>query len=159
MAESSSTGAAVPLEDDEHEYESDPDEALLPSAMRRREASDDEDGVEESDAEGEAVRVSRRTGRIASEEESDGQGGAPGYDNEEDSGREEYAEECAEDDDEESVEDVDDQNHVVEKEDQRENAQEEVAEKKVNEPFAVPTAGAFYMHDDRFRNSRGGRRG
>lgn len=30
-------------------------------------------------------------------------------------------------------------------------------EKKVNEPFAVPTAGAFYMHDDRFRDNAGGR--
>ncbi|CAI0422626.1 unnamed protein product [Linum tenue] len=29
--------------------------------------------------------------------------------------------------------------------------------KKENEPFAVPTAGAFYMHDDRFRESSGGR--
>ena len=40
---------------------------------------------------------------------------------------------------------------------------EEIAEgegeegKKENEPFAVPTAGAFYMHDDRFRESSGGR--
>uniref|UniRef100_A0A5B7A4Z5 Putative epsin n=1 Tax=Davidia involucrata TaxID=16924 RepID=A0A5B7A4Z5_DAVIN len=30
-------------------------------------------------------------------------------------------------------------------------------EKKENEPFAVPTAGAFYMHDDRFRDNAGGR--
>ncbi|CAK9174636.1 unnamed protein product [Ilex paraguariensis] len=30
-------------------------------------------------------------------------------------------------------------------------------EKKENEPFAVPTAGAFYMHDDRFREYVGGR--
>jgi hypothetical protein len=29
--------------------------------------------------------------------------------------------------------------------------------KKGNQPFAVPTAGAFYMHDDRFRDSAGGR--
>ncbi|KAI4387031.1 hypothetical protein MLD38_004895 [Melastoma candidum] len=29
--------------------------------------------------------------------------------------------------------------------------------KKENEPFAVPTAGAFYMHDDRFRDNVGGR--
>ncbi|KAM7480425.1 hypothetical protein LguiA_028638 [Lonicera macranthoides] len=31
-------------------------------------------------------------------------------------------------------------------------------EKKENEPFAVPTAGAFYMHDDRFRDSAGASR-
>lgn len=30
-------------------------------------------------------------------------------------------------------------------------------EKKEHEPFAVPTAGAFYMHDDRFRDNAGGR--
>ncbi|GMH15952.1 hypothetical protein Nepgr_017793 [Nepenthes gracilis] len=30
-------------------------------------------------------------------------------------------------------------------------------EKKDNEPFSVPTAGAFYMHDDRLRNSTGRR--
>lgn len=38
---------------------------------------------------------------------------------------------------------------------QDENQVEE--EKKENEPFAVPTAGAFYMHDDRFREAAGGR--
>ncbi|KAL0294723.1 UNVERIFIED_CONTAM: hypothetical protein Sradi_6872500 [Sesamum radiatum] len=30
-------------------------------------------------------------------------------------------------------------------------------ERKEMEPFAVPTAGAFYMHDDRFRDNAGGR--
>ncbi|GER27440.1 CASC3/Barentsz eIF4AIII binding [Striga asiatica] len=30
-------------------------------------------------------------------------------------------------------------------------------EKKEMEPYSVPTAGAFYMHDDRFRDSAGGR--
>lgn len=34
---------------------------------------------------------------------------------------------------------------------------EEEQEKKENEPYAVPTAGAFYMHDDRFRDNAGGR--
>ncbi|VFQ83848.1 unnamed protein product [Cuscuta campestris] len=39
------------------------------------------------------------------------------------------------------------------------NMQNELEEKKENEPYAVPTAGAFYMHDDRFRdNSRGRQR-
>ncbi|XVF74633.1 hypothetical protein PTKIN_Ptkin13bG0126700 [Pterospermum kingtungense] len=35
--------------------------------------------------------------------------------------------------------------------------EEDEEEKKENEPFAVPTAGAFYMHDDRFRDNVGGR--
>ncbi|XWS20341.1 hypothetical protein CRYUN_Cryun31cG0093100 [Craigia yunnanensis] len=35
--------------------------------------------------------------------------------------------------------------------------EEDEEEKKENEPFAVPTAGAFYMHDDRFQDNVGGR--
>ncbi|TYI26808.1 hypothetical protein ES332_A05G136800v1 [Gossypium tomentosum] len=35
--------------------------------------------------------------------------------------------------------------------------EENEEEKKENEPFAVPTAGAFYMHDDRFQDNVGGR--
>ncbi|TYH48665.1 hypothetical protein ES332_D10G083200v1 [Gossypium tomentosum] len=35
--------------------------------------------------------------------------------------------------------------------------EEDEDEKKENEPFVVPTAGAFYMHDDRFRDNVGGR--
>ncbi|KAG6669382.1 hypothetical protein CIPAW_01G240300 [Carya illinoinensis] len=40
---------------------------------------------------------------------------------------------------------------------QAEDRAEGEEEKKENEPFAVPTAGAFYMHDDRFRDNAGGR--
>ncbi|PPS12497.1 hypothetical protein GOBAR_AA08131 [Gossypium barbadense] len=47
----------------------------------------------------------------------------------------------------------------VEINDNNDNHVEEKDEKeKENEPFAVPTAGAFYMHDDRFRENVGGRR-
>ncbi|KAF8025571.1 hypothetical protein BT93_F2418 [Corymbia citriodora subsp. variegata] len=38
-----------------------------------------------------------------------------------------------------------------------EDQAEDQVEKKENEPYAVPTAGAFYMHDDRFRDNVGGR--
>lgn len=38
-----------------------------------------------------------------------------------------------------------------------EEVEGEIEEKKDNEPYAVPTAGAFYMHDDRFRDNSGGR--
>ncbi|KAG9146448.1 hypothetical protein Leryth_011734 [Lithospermum erythrorhizon] len=37
------------------------------------------------------------------------------------------------------------------------NQQPGEEEKKKQEPYAVPTAGAFYMHDDRFGNNSGGR--
>lgn len=191
MAEASSAGAAAPPEEDEPEYESDPEEALLPSAMRRREASDDEEEAEGSDGDGEMTRAARRIGGIGSEEDFDGQGGAPGYEDEEDSEGEDYGEEGAEEDDEELVEveagaavygRADDGNHVgsagraeipaegiefaregngfeEENQDYHEKGQGEGEEKKENEPFAVPTAGAFYMHDDRFRENGGGRHG
>ncbi|MCD7445764.1 hypothetical protein HAX54_000001 [Datura stramonium] len=42
-------------------------------------------------------------------------------------------------------------------EDGNENNVQGEEDKKENEPYAVPTAGAFYMHDDRFRDNAGGR--
>lgn len=50
---------------------------------------------------------------------------------------------------------VDDRNDDVNVNENEEKEEEE--EKKENEPYAVPTAGAFYMHDDRFRDNAGGR--
>lgn len=44
----------------------------------------------------------------------------------------------------------------AEKNDAAEEGMEE-EKKESNEPFAVPTAGAFYMHDDRFRDNVAGR--
>ncbi|KAF5741698.1 hypothetical protein HS088_TW10G00702 [Tripterygium wilfordii] len=52
---------------------------------------------------------------------------------------------------EEVAADVPAGNHVEEED------VEEEEDKKENEPFAVPTAGAFYMHDDRFRDNAAGR--
>ncbi|CAA6666279.1 unnamed protein product [Spirodela intermedia] len=176
MAEASSAGAAAPPEEDEPEYESDPEEALLPSAMRRREASDDEEEVEGSDGEGKMTRAARRIGGIGSEEDFDGQGAAPGYEDE-DSEREDYVEEVAEDDEELAEEEAglragraeipaeglefagEGNGFDGENQDYHEKGQGEGEEKKENEPFAVPTAGAFYMHDDRFRENGGGRHG
>lgn len=37
--------------------------------------------------------------------------------------------------------------------------EDEEEDKKGNEPYAVPTTGAFYMHDDRFQEGRGRGRG
>lgn len=45
---------------------------------------------------------------------------------------------------------VDDENNNI-GDDQHEEERKEI------EPFSVPTAGAFYMHDDRFRDNAGGR--
>ncbi|XP_059303284.1 protein MLN51 homolog [Lycium ferocissimum] len=150
----------------EVEYESDPEEAKLSLKMRRKEASDDED-VEE--------RESRE--KIESDGESEGQGAAANYDEDEEEEEEYDDEEYVEDDEayeeeeevggisgdvpEEIVKEVE---AVVAGEegkgigDGNENNVQGEEEKKQNEPYAVPTAGAFYMHDDRFRDNAGGGR-
>ncbi|XP_043724488.1 protein MLN51 homolog [Telopea speciosissima] len=170
--------------EEEVDYESDPEEALLPLTMRRREASDDEEGDEE-----EIEKSPRNDPRsvIGSDGESEGEGGAPGYDDEESEIEEEEEEE-----EEEEVEEVDEGEREFEErvsegradvdagevevqvaapgsggdggqssgepnEFQSENQNQAEDERKENEPFAVPTAGAFYMHDDRFRDSGSGR--
>ncbi|KAL2539257.1 CASC3/Barentsz eIF4AIII binding [Abeliophyllum distichum] len=166
------------------EYESDPEEAKLSLKLRRREASDDEEEAEmgEGKEHGEKPRRS-----VESDSESDGQGGAAEYEDEleEEEEREYYGEddEYAEEEEEEveyeerggsageSVEvkggvegDITEEERRVKNDvDEIRNdnnindGQQEEEEKKVIEPYAVPTAGAFYMHDDRFRDNAGGR--
>lgn len=177
--------------EEELEYESDPEEVKRSLAMRRREASDDEEG------EGvgrEKPRMDRRVGTHS--DESDDQGGVAEYEDDEELDEEEEEEEEDEEDEEgePALDRVDveeeevyverggegearvgggvkdsavaivnvneavgamDNSEAVQAEDQGEG--EEEVEKKENEPFAVPTAGAFYMHDDRFRDNAGGR--
>ncbi|KAL8242671.1 hypothetical protein R6Q59_012973 [Mikania micrantha] len=126
---------------EEDEYESDPEQAKLSLKMqRRREASDDDDDARVRGRE--MVNDSR-----VSDYEYDGVGAASEYD------------------DEELVEEVggvieggndraDGGRGCVDQFDDNADGQ---GEKKKNEPFAVPTEGAFYMHDDRF-GERAGRR-
>ncbi|KAG4945025.1 hypothetical protein JHK87_041032 [Glycine soja] len=152
------------------EYESDPEEATRSLAMRRRrEASDDE----ETDADADR-RDATSDRRITHSVDSDGEGGVADYDDEEDLEEEEEAvEEEEEEVEEEDLEEEERSEHeyeggangtVVKDSDDADvkalleesgNGNEE--EKKENEPFAVPTAGAFYMHDDRFRDNAGAR--
>ncbi|XP_024030466.1 protein MLN51 homolog [Morus notabilis] len=163
------------------DYESDPEEAKRSLAMRRREASDDE----EEGGVGEKRRVDRRGG-IHSDDESDGQGGAAEYDEDEEElvlDDEEEEEEEIDDEEGEEEEEVYEESGrgregggenlavAVPKEvscngrapvdgsveAHGESQAEGEEEKKEHEPFAVPTAGAFYMHDDRFRDNAGGR--
>ncbi|XP_048319178.2 protein MLN51 homolog [Ziziphus jujuba] len=176
--------------EEEVDYESDPEEAKRSLAMRRREASDDEEGEREGR---EKSKVDRRVGIHS--DESDGQGGAADYEDDEELGIEDEEEEVEEEVDDEEVEEGDEEEEeaydesgreaeaalgpigvessgvAVHKEgggDERRSVEESVdanvgaqgkeeEDKKENEPFAVPTAGAFYMHDDRFRDSAGGR--
>ncbi|KAJ8539273.1 hypothetical protein K7X08_013525 [Anisodus acutangulus] len=110
------------------EYESDAEETKLSLKMRRREeASNDEE---------EKTEMPLRSS-IDSDNESEGQGAPAVYEEEvEDEEEVEYEEELYEEGVKEVVERVDDGN-------------EHNLEKKENEPYAVPKAGAFYMHDDR----------
>lgn len=167
--------------EEEVDYESDPEEVKRSLAMRRREASDDEEGEGEGR---EKPKVDRRVG--VHSDESDGQGGAADYDDDEELGIED--EDDVEEEVDEEEEEVYDESgreseaargpigvecsavavhkeadgdltsFVEESVDTNVGVQgEEEVEKKENEPFAVPTAGAFYMHDDRFRDNAGGR--
>lgn len=171
---------------EEVEYDSDPEDALHPSMMRRREASDDEDG-EGSGSERESKPVGKKRHGIRSEDELEEEGGAPGYDEEEYEEQEE--EEILEEEVEEEGMEGEDEVEVLERAvhegghirdagefegsavlpeesslrsggemgGYREKNQGEEEEKKENEPYAVPTAGAFYMHDDRFEENGRGR--
>ncbi|KAL8522363.1 hypothetical protein ACS0TY_012488 [Phlomoides rotata] len=175
------TGIGMAAEE-EIEYESDPEEAKLSLKMRRRVASDDEaeEGSEirvtprrrDDDSDGESE------GAVAEyEDEFEEEVGEEVYGLDEEEielvgyvesggGREEgngnaaAVELAAPGTDggamgelmEEKVADDD----AGEFSHENEGAKHE-GEKKEMEPYAVPTAGAFYMHDDRFRENAGGR--
>ncbi|GMI78056.1 CASC3/Barentsz elF4AIII-binding protein [Hibiscus trionum] len=171
--------------EEELEYESDPEVVKRSLSMRRRKAaSDDEESEREVDDNSNnnnnrnAARMDRRV--VVHSDESDGQGGAADYDDEEEEleleEEEEYYDEEEEEDIDEEVEEVirgevertggeavaDDGNRNVDERVENSNSNNHVGEedeagKKENEPFAVPTTGAFYMHDDRFRDNAGGR--
>ncbi|PKU79782.1 protein MLN51 homolog isoform X1 [Dendrobium catenatum] len=168
------------------EYDSDPEDSLRPSMMRRREASDDEDG-EGSCGEGGSKPVRKDRLDIRSDDELEGEGGAPGYDDEEyeEQEEEEMIGEEVEEEDMEGEDEVEvleratleggrsrdvgefDGSSVLPEESglrsggemggYKEKNPGEEEEKKESEPFSVPTAGAFYMHDDRFEENGRGR--
>ncbi|CAN6336981.1 unnamed protein product [Urochloa humidicola] len=147
----------------EEEYESDLDDAPL-AALRRRDAASDDEGEEDD----EDVGTPSRRRKAGSDADSDGQGAPEVYD------------EGAYEDGEEEYEEYGDEVYggrrvaseavatagqeegevgggEAEKADEAAPGEEE--EKKGNEPYAVPTTGAFYMHDDRFQEGRGRGRG
>ncbi|GAB2269429.1 hypothetical protein Dimus_004347 [Dionaea muscipula] len=165
------------MAEDEAEYESDPEEANLSLKMRRKEASDDEEEGDDGEERGKGRKENSSRGGIDSDGESDGQGGVAEYEDEGLEEDEEYYEEEEEEEEErvgesavrdgeaaalggeegdESLGEV-----VMDKEvdiDERVAVFDQTEEeKKENEPFAVPTAGTFYMHDDRFQDNAGGR--
>ncbi|XP_062203933.1 protein MLN51 homolog [Phragmites australis] len=154
---------------DEEEYVSDPEDAPLPT-MRRREASDDE-GSEDG----------RPRARIGPDHDDDGQGAPEAYDDEvDDEEDEEYYDEEEEDVGEgfggeyggrappalaPPKEDggggqgtPGEEGGKAGEEGLAEGEVEGEGEEKEQEPFSVPTSGAFYMHDDRFQEENRGRR-
>ncbi|MFS7992351.1 putative Btz domain-containing protein [Helianthus anomalus] len=149
---------------EEDDYESDPEQTNLSLQMRRRtEASDDE---EDDDADVRDARVRVRETVIdsrVSDYESDDQGEPAEYNDDEEEEEFELLEEEVEEDEVEGVIEgksvgVERENdHVDQYDDNVNGGVEEQGERKENEPFAVPTAGAFYMHDDRFRDRARGR--
>ncbi|XP_076930943.1 protein MLN51 homolog [Bidens hawaiensis] len=154
-------------EKEEDEYDSDPEQAKLSLTMRRRmEASDEEE--EDDDDDDDVVSDARVRVRV-SDYESDGQGAAAEYDDDDDDDEEEEEEELelVEDEEDEGVIETvvirsvdrfdDDDNNNRSGGVEEGEGEGRVEEKKENEPFAVPTAGAFYMHDDRFRDGGCGR--
>ncbi|WCJ40687.1 CASC3/Barentsz eIF4AIII binding [Euphorbia peplus] len=180
-------------EEDDVEYESDPEEEKRLLGMRRREASSDDEEEEE-----EKPRIDRRA--PVDSDESDGQGGAADYEDEE-LEREEDEVEVYEDEEDGVYEDYEEvvngtdrfaggkegikergidgpvamevkeveevkveegveaktlDNNLEDGEEAGEDEEDEEGKKEI-EPFSVPTAGAFYMHDDRFRDNAAGR--
>ncbi|KAG5026056.1 Protein MLN51 [Glycine soja] len=163
--------SAVVEENNNVEYDSDPEEAKRPLTMRRREASDDE---EEAEAEGEEEVTHKRQDHKVEvpSDDVDDEGGVEDYDDDDVVVEEEEEEEEVEVEEEVyekkggasgGVEvDVEGSVDVVKEpgdDDVRppleDSVEDHSEEKKENEPFAVPTAGAFYMHDDRFRDNAG----
>ncbi|KAI9401839.1 hypothetical protein POPTR_001G178900v4 [Populus trichocarpa] len=167
----------------EIEYESDPEEEKRLLGRRRREAaSDDEEGEGEekpiidrrspihSDESDDQVGAADYDDDEEEEEdalngEEDGDDDEEVYDDEVEE-EEVYEEEEGEKGNEKGVGGngnvgVEVREKEIEGRKVEEMGEEKVEEgeegKKENEPFAVPTAGAFYMHDDRFRDSAGGR--
>ncbi|ONM41013.1 CASC3/Barentsz eIF4AIII binding [Zea mays] len=162
-AAAAADGSAYEVEDDE--YVSDPNDEPFPT-MRRREASDDE-GSEDG----------RPRARIGPDQDDDGQGGPEAYDDEVDEEDEEYYDEEEEDLGEgfeeyegRAAPPMEDgggggggqvsrgEDGVAGEEGLPEGEAKGEGEEKEQEPFAVPTSGAFYMHDDRFQEENRGRR-
>ncbi|GJM94016.1 hypothetical protein PR202_ga10625 [Eleusine coracana subsp. coracana] len=150
----------------EEEYVSDPDDAPLPT-MRRRDAASDDEGSEDG----------RPRARIGPDHDDDGQGAPEAYDDEVDDAEED--EDYYDEEEEEVGEGFEEyegrapqaaplpkegggagSGHGARVEDGEKDGEEGMAEgeEKEQEPFAVPTSGAFYMHDDRFQEENRGRR-
>ncbi|KAF2301307.1 hypothetical protein GH714_022545 [Hevea brasiliensis] len=126
------------------EYDSDPEEEKRMLGMRRREAASD-------DEEGEGEDKTGMDRRAIHSDELDVQGGA-----EYESDPEEEKRLLGMRRREAASDDEDGEGEEKPRMDRRAFTLKNPMARE-NEPFAVPTAGAFYMHDDRFKDNAGGR--
>ncbi|KAJ7514533.1 hypothetical protein O6H91_23G048600 [Diphasiastrum complanatum] len=168
--------------DDDAEYESDSEEGTVALGLRRREASDDDEEQEDDERLQGRVALDAAfsgdddddPGNSFSDADTDGAGTPPPMDNEEDEEdddegivdltglirqRRKANDEDVDDTDNEDLGDEDvvdipmnDHGHSTISKSKGVGAEDANGKKDV-EPFVVPTAGAFYMHDDRFRDS------
>mgnify|MGYP000075930366 CR=1 FL=1 len=151
--------------DEENLYDSDSEEGTSALGLRRRACSDDEeDGHRRKSSYYDKDLVANKGAPPREEEEEEEEEDAiDDEDEEEDEGEEsEEEEEYAEYDNEEICEIVAINKHEEQSKLHREdsgglegkesNKGQSEEEKKEVEPFVVPTAGAFYMHDDRFHS-------
>ncbi|MCO5552708.1 hypothetical protein L7F22_006225 [Adiantum nelumboides] len=148
--------------EEEAEYESDSEGGTSALALRRRVASDVEDEDHEVSVEREGVY----------DDEDDP--GAPPDEDEDPEEDEDEEEEYADSEDAARTHDASEEDDNGEEKFSQQRSVEHVSEgavgaaelskgngskegpgedKQSAEPFAVPTTGAFYMHDDRFRNN------
>lgn len=140
--ESDGQGAAAEYEEEEEEEEDygeeEEDEELI----------DEEDYAEEDEVYGEV-----RRGEIG-EVEAVGKEAEAQVE-----GRKENREDRVGPESIEGLQGSNDDGHLVDGANEHQQGEEvgDEGEKKEIEPYAVPTAGAFYMHDDRFRDNAGGR--
>ncbi|KAJ7557079.1 hypothetical protein O6H91_05G110900 [Diphasiastrum complanatum] len=167
-----SSDSEAGLDDAEYESESEGTSAL---ALRRREASDDDDQDERLQRRS-FLGHDAESRRSFSDADTEAEGAPPMDDEEEDDegidsrgllGRRQKAsgveDEEGDEFDDEDLEGDEGEEDIVENslEDNGDPTgskpkgvgAEDGGEKKEVEPFVVPTAGAFYMHDDRFRES------
>ncbi|KAL3528800.1 hypothetical protein ACH5RR_008122 [Cinchona calisaya] len=140
--ESDSQGAAAEYEDEEEEYvEEEEDEEIIDEDEYVEELEEEE--YDERMGEVGEVEVVAKVMAVEAQEE----------------GRKENREDSVGIKSIEGLQGSNDDGHFGDGANENQEGEElvEEVEKKENEPYAVPTAGAFYMHDDRFRDNAGGR--
>lgn len=144
----------APADAGEPDYESDPEELKRSLTRRRREASDDDE-----DDDGELVK-NQRAEIDSDQSDSDEQVDTVKFDNDEnksEDGEDSYEEEEEADEYKEHTVEVDDgKRSILMKAAEDAAVHVDPEEEKEKQSAAVPTGGAFYMHDDRFQEMSAG---